>query len=105
MILLNTTFYIASHRVDEVLPLIRNDYVTAALGSGVFSNPMLAEVMTEVGEGVTAFCLHLSGNSPKDMTGWHDGIGQALRSRLFAPYGEDVLTFSTLLNILPLDCR
>lgn len=103
MILLNTTFYIAEAKVAEVLPKIRLEYLPGLMASGLFTAPRLAEIMVEVGEGVRGYCLQVGTTDAQKAFEWHDGPGAELRKRLFGPYGQAVLPFTTPLKELPLD--
>lgn len=99
MIILNTTFHIASAEIPEVLAWIRKSYIAAALHAG-FTSPMLTRIVGTVADGCESYALHLHAPDIAMAEKWNSGVGASLRDLLAKRYGEKVLTFFTYLEIV-----
>lgn len=99
MIILNTTFHIATTDAPAVLDWIRKSYIPAALHAGL-SSPLLTRIIGTVAEGCESYALHLHATDFATAEKWNLGVGASLRGILAKRYGERALTFFTYLEIV-----
>lgn len=100
MIILNTSFHLLASYEPEFIEWVENHYMAAAKGSGLFDETLLIKILTEVDPQLKAYAVQLRGESLEEATRWHDGIASRLRSDLTSRYGEDILYFSTYMEII-----
>ncbi len=99
MIILNTTFHIAHALVPQVLTWIRESYIPAALRMGM-ERPELTRVLASVADGCETYALHLRAATLEQAQRFATGPGGKLLAILATRHGEQVLHFSTLLEVL-----
>lgn len=100
MIILNTSFHLLARHEPEFVEWAENHYMAAAKASGLFDESLLIKILTEVDPQLKAYSVQLKGKSLEDATRWHDDIAARLRSELTSRYGEDILYFSTYMEII-----
>lgn len=100
MIILNTSFHLIANREAEFVEWAKNHYITAAKASGLFDETLLIKILTDIDPQLKAYSVQLRGESLEDTTQWHDETAARLRSDLTSRYGEDILYFSTYMEVL-----
>lgn len=100
MVILNTSFHLLASREPEFVEWAENRYMAAAKASGLFDETLLIKILTEVDPQLKAYAVQLKGESLDDAARWHDDIAARLRSDLTSRYGEDILYFSTFMEIV-----
>ncbi|MGC9151031.1 MAG: DUF4286 family protein [Microbacter sp.] len=102
MILLNTTFYVDQHLIDEWHAWIVAFYFPLMAGTQVFMNPMIYRIQPQGDdEGSVSFAVQFSVMSEHDLELWENKINAMMQSSLKEHFGEQALCFSTVLESWP----
>lgn len=101
MILYNTTFHVSDRLVSDFLTWLGQNYVGTALDAGL-SSPALMKLVDHIEEGWTSFALHLYAPTVDDVRDWECGERQRLHTEIATKWGENVLSFSTPMEVLGL---
>lgn len=100
MIILNTTFILERTLHDEVISWLNEVYLRAALQTGFFEHPRLAQVLTNEDPGQISIACELQCDSLSEAVRWHDETAVMLRSDMSRRWNERVLCFTTYLKII-----
>ena len=100
MIILNTTFVIERQLHDEILSWLRDVYQRAALQTGIFTSPRLAQILTNEDPMHISVACELRCQSLSEAVRWHDETAAMLRADMSQRWGDRVLYFTTYLKEL-----
>ncbi|MDE6556822.1 MAG: DUF4286 family protein [Duncaniella sp.] len=98
--ILNTTFHVLSSLEEEMLAWMKEKYVGRALEQGIFSNPQIARVMTQVEDNAESFAVQLATTDIVRGNEWLASDAFRLLEELRSKHGENVLFFSTWLEVI-----
>lgn len=100
MILYNTTFVIAEDLKEKFISWAKEQYISSAVESGIFSSPILSRILSSPEPGTIAFALQMRGNNYDNAVKWHDTYGDDMRKICTLKWGECFLHFSTFMEIV-----
>lgn len=100
MTILNTTFIVADHLMDQFLGWARQAYIPALREAGIFSDPTMAKVLAQVEPGATSIAIQARCGELSAVTRWHDETAALLKDDLTARFGQQVLFFTTYMEVL-----
>ena len=98
--ILNTTFHILVSLKEEILVWLEESFVSTAVRHEVFHSPQIARVMTTVEEGAESYAVQIKTEDLVKGEEWLASEGFHLFETLRKKYGENVLFFSTWLEIV-----
>lgn len=103
MIVFNTTYHVAKAQTDRFLEWVKSEYVPAVLCGGELSSPrlMLVLIDDEENEG-NSYSLQFNVKNQETLSRWYHECGAVFNERQKRLFGEDVLAFSTLLEVVDL---
>lgn len=100
MIIVNTSFHLMARHEAEFIDWAKNRYMAAAKASGLFDETLLIKILTEIDPQVRAYSVQLRGASLEQASQWLDDEAAQLRGELTARYGEEIVYFSTHMEVL-----
>ncbi|MEG1617539.1 MAG: DUF4286 family protein [Bacteroidales bacterium] len=102
MIIFNTTYHVEMATVDDFVTYVRNQFVPAATRSEELTHPRLTRILSHEDEGGVSFALQFQVTDPMKLDDWYDEIGDELNEEFVANFGEKVVGFSTLMEVIDL---
>ena len=90
MTILNTTFIVADHLMEQFLAWARQAYMPALRDAGIFNAPTMA----------TSIAIQARCHALEEATRWHDETAALLKDDLTARFGQQVLFFTTYMEVL-----
>ena len=84
MIIFNTTYHADNARKDEFIGWLKESYIPTVLEHGLLQEPQLTSPDTQA------------------LERWHEECGEALLAEMQKRFGDQVLGFSTLLEVIDL---
>lgn len=100
MTILNTTFIVADHLMEQFLAWARQAYMPALRAAGIFTAPTMAKVLAKVEPGTTSIAIQARCHALEEATRWHDETAALLKDDLTARFGQQVLFFTTYMEVL-----
>lgn len=102
MHIINTTFHVHKTVRSAFLSWLRTVYVEAATATGFLTNPSLTRVIGHDDPEGSNYALQLCCPSLREAVRWHDDTAVLLRDDMKARFGEQVLFFTTYLEVIDL---
>ena len=101
MVILNTTYWVSDGRRDEWLRWVREECIPAMLSTGYVVEPQVAKVyMPDDGQGGASYSVQFRAPEMAAVEAWMNGAGAEVGDRLAALFGEEVMGFSTVLELV-----
>ena len=100
MIIYNTTFHVSDEVERMFLDYIRLQYVPMATADGIMNNPILTRVMGSAHDGGMSYALQMQAESVKELQKWCLGTGKTLSARISTHFGNCVLGFTTMMDVI-----
>ena len=101
MVILNTTYWVSDSRREEWLRWIREECIPAMLATGYFVEPQVAKVHApDDGQGGSSYSVQFRAPDMTVVEAWMSKAGVETASRLAALFGEEVMGFSTVLELV-----
>lgn len=100
MTILNTTFIVADHLMEQFLGWARQTYIPAMDEAAVFDCPTMAKVLGQVEPGATSVAIQAKCGDLQAATRWHDEIAALLKDDLTARFRGQVLFFTTYMEVI-----
>lgn len=101
-IILNTTFVVHAPLEAEFLGWVAGVYLPAAKASGVFGEPTVVRVLTQIEPDTLSIAVQLPSESLEEAERWHDTTAALLRDDLRARWGERTMHFTTPMEVIAL---
>lgn len=98
MIIFNTTYCIDSAIHDECLGWFINNYIPVAILSGQVKSPTLARIYSQNEDEGENYSLQFKVESVEELQMWYKTTGDKLQTVLNEKFGEQVLSFTTLME-------
>ena len=100
MIILNTTFVIHAPLETEFIKWVDEVYLPSAHAAGVFGKPTVARVLTRIEPETESIAVQLPADDQKRAEHWHDETASLLRDDLHARWGDRMMFFTTLMEVI-----
>ncbi len=98
MLIINTTFFVVDAQLDFFLQWINEKYVPRMKNLEHFSTHRLCKILSQPEPGTCSFSLQFELTDPKAYRQWENIHQRELQQELKLIFGENVLSFSTLLE-------
>lgn len=102
MIIFNTTYHADNARKDEFIGWLKESYIPAVLEHGLLQEPQLTRIFADNEEEGTSLSLQFKSPDTQALERWHEECGEALLAEMQKRFGDQVLGFSTLLEVIDL---
>lgn len=99
MNLFNISFHTHPDLKNEVLHVIRQQFVPAMEQSGIFGQPTITEVMLETDQNNVCLGLQMTTDRFGEALDWFESVASPLIRLLYEQYGDKVMTFMTPMKI------
>lgn len=93
----NTTFCMTEKQEHDFLHWMRKHHIPKSLKLDFVHTPQFTKIVSQELEGVN-YSLQLKTENIETLQMWYEEVGDQLLADLSKHFGEDVLTFSTLLE-------
>ncbi|MBP5307496.1 MAG: DUF4286 family protein [Paludibacteraceae bacterium] len=100
MIICNTTYCMEAERTEEFLEWLRNEHLPSMEATGVLTSPVVSRVMTTGGDEAVSISVQLRAESQETYEAWRAKEGGSAVQSLRKRFGETVLSFTTLMEVL-----
>ena len=97
MIIFNTTFSIHESVTDRCLKYIQTQYIPNMMDDG-FANPLLLKIHSESTDGYHNYAVQLYAPSHEFILNWEKEMEQEYTHDLRSLFGEQALSFSTIME-------
>lgn len=102
MIIYNTTYQIESSVLNDTLSWMRSSLIPSIVADGTLSNPRMLRVIVDEAEMGHCYSLQFDVLDEDTLLDWFESAGNELLSAISKRYGQKVLGFTTLLEVLEL---
>lgn len=101
MIIYNTT-YLVSDRMHSIwMKWLREEHIPAMLGSGIFTRPQVAKVLTaDAQQEGTSYSVQFHAADTEMLNTWYSGQGDRFVNELTSRFRQEVLLFSSVLELV-----
>ena len=99
MFIFNTTFSIHELITDKCLKYIQTQYIPNMIDDG-FINPILLKIHSESTDGYHNYAVQLYAPSLEFIQSWREKMEREYTHDLRAMFGEQALTFSTVMETI-----
>ncbi|MCP9611180.1 DUF4286 family protein [Coprobacter tertius] len=100
MIIYNTTYQVDKETIDEFILWLKENYIPRAMIRGELSEPQLCKVITPDDYEGSSFSLQFHVKDTRILSLWYEKVGKILQEELVTCFGEKVVGFNTLLEII-----
>jgi len=100
MLIYNITFLVADKVSDQWVQWVNNSHIPEMVASGYFTEPRLAKVLSDHGQGGTSYSVQYHVADMQELGAWHRKFGSAMERNCASLFGEDVLLFTTVLELI-----
>ncbi len=102
MIVFNTTYHADNARKKEFIEWLKAVYIPTVLEHGALQEPRLTRIFAEDESGGTSLSLQFNAPDTDTLECWHRECGEALFDEMRKKFNDQVLGFSTLLEVIDL---
>jgi len=100
MLVYNTTYNIEEEVLSNFLIWLHEVYVPECEKNGILKNHRLLRVLSHRGEDSECFSMQWDVESSALLHSWHTEIGSKLNDELINMFGDKVVGFPTLLEVM-----
>lgn len=101
MIVYNTTFHVDDSILAESITYLKQEFIPAAVSSGMLSQPVLQRVLQDQEAG-TSLCVQFRVKDQDTLYDWINREGIDIQRKLAERFGTKMAGFSTLLDEIAL---
>lgn len=101
MLIFNITFLVSENTSEKWLNWVKGEHIPFMIATGFFSKPQLAKVLNDHGQDGTSYSVQYHIASNTDLEEWHRLHAEKMQQDCNAIFGQDVLFFTTALQLLP----
>ena len=102
MVIYNTTYIVDEPVVEQFLSFVRSYYNEEALKSGILKNPRLSRILSDDDSQTVNFAYQFEVDKLEDIDAWYKETGMQINEKIVVTFGEKVLGFSTMMEVLDL---
>lgn len=102
MIIFNTTYHADNARKDEFIDWLKESYIPTIVEHGLLREPQLTRIFADNEDEGTSLSLQFKSPDTESLERWHEECGEALLAEMQKRFGDQVLGFSTLLEVIDL---
>lgn len=102
MIIFNTTYLVSDKMYGKWFKWLREEHIPDMLATGFFDRPQVAKVLTaDVEQEGSSYSVQFHTEDVASLEAWNREYGDAFASRFAGLFGDEVLCFSSVLEIVP----
>ncbi|MDD4489758.1 MAG: DUF4286 family protein [Paludibacter sp.] len=100
MLIYNITFLVSDPVADQWLKWIHDTHIPDMVASGYFTEPQLAKVLNDQGQDGTSYSVQYHVADRQELDAWRRKFGSTMKRNCASLFGEDVLLFTTVLELI-----
>ena len=100
MLIFNITFLVTDKVADRWMQWVNDTHIPALLASGYFTEPRLAKVLSNHGQDGTSYAVQYQINDMQSLEAWNRKFGVKMERDCAFAFGEEVLLFTTVLELI-----
>lgn len=100
MLVFNTTYLVSDKMYGVWYKWLYEHHIPSMLDSGYFEKPQVAKVLSNEPQEGTSYSVQYHIADMQQLQEWNDKYAEEFLKEFSLNFGEDVLLFSTLLEIL-----
>jgi hypothetical protein len=100
MLIYNITFLVADKVSQQWLQWVNDSHIPEMVASGYFTEPRLAKVLSDHGQEGTSYAVQYHIADMQELGVWRRKFGSAMERNCASLFGEDVLLFTTVLELI-----
>ena len=100
MIIFNTTYHVDDELEASFIAWLKENYIPMALRREELSEPQLCRVMTTGEEDGSSLSLQVHVQDTEALSLWYKEMGVELTEALVSRFGDRVVGFNTLLEVI-----
>lgn len=100
MYLFNISFHTSPELKEEVVNILKNQFVPAVDACGVFDRPIVTEVMLETDHDNVCLGLQMTTEQFGEALDWFENVASPLIRLIYEQHGDKIMTFMTPMKVL-----
>jgi hypothetical protein len=100
MIVFNTTFLVSDAYLEIFLDWAKNQHIPRMMETSYFNTPRFYKILAQQEKGSTSYSLQFESQTVEQINEWEEKYQQELLREMALMFEENVLSFSTLLEVL-----
>jgi len=100
MLIFNTTYKVSSDIYNNWIDWMHKIHLPFMLESSQFSNPQIAKIVGSEDEGGSSFSVQFQIENMETLMEWHKSNASAFQNNCSQQFGNEVIFFSTVLEII-----
>ena len=100
MLIFNTTYLVSDKMHGVWFKWLYERHIPAMLDSGFFTGPQVAKVLGGEPQDASSYSVQFHTTDMQSLNKWNGKYAEAFLNDFSAQFGEEVLLFSTVLEIL-----
>lgn len=100
MLILNTTYLVSDKMYGVWFKWLYEHHIPFMLNSGYFEKPQVAKVLSNEPQDGTSYSVQFQTANMRSLEAWNGKYAEAFLEEFSMQFGEEVLLFSTVLQVL-----
>ncbi len=100
MYIINFTFLVSDAAAGKWLQWLRSEHIPGMVATGLIHTPQLTRVLSQEQDGGVSYAVQYKSDNIANLNQWHQEHAQLMQSECRSLFGEEVLFFSTVLEVL-----
>lgn len=100
MLTYNTTYTVGNEDARNFVIWIHQVYLARTAETGMLSNPRMLRVLNHKDEETECFCVQFDVESSAILHRWYQQQGHALNQEMLQMFGNRVVGFSTMMEVI-----
>lgn len=100
MYIINITFLVSDAASAKWITWLRNEHIPGITATGLFHTPQLTKVLSQEQDGGVSYAVQYRSNNVDNIELWHHKYEQTIKAQCHTLFGDEVLFFSTILEVL-----
>lgn len=100
MLIFNITFLVSDQVASKWKDWVHAVHIPFMMESGCFSKPQVAKVLTDHGQDGTSYSVQYHAADMINLEQWQQQHGEQMQQECNTAFGQEVLLFTTVLELL-----
>lgn len=100
MIILNTTYCVPETMFHKWNSWLREIYIPQMMETGYFTEPRVCKILNPAEDSENSYSVQFSTENEENLLAWNEKFGEAFKNNFTITFGNEVLYFSTILEVL-----
>jgi hypothetical protein len=100
MIIFNITFLVSEQQISKWLKWIKEEHIPYMLSDNSLISPQIAKVISQEEQDGVSYSVQYKTESIANLNEWYAKYGYGMEESCVKTFGESVLFFSTILEVI-----